>query len=74
MSKENQKEREWRRKDKRATFFYDLSKMSLTASVVSLLPIIISEGHELRWIEITTVLAGLILCVILSSIANKIMK
>lgn len=74
MSKENKFEKELRRREKLSAYFYDLSKMSLTASVVSLIPVIISEGHQIREIEIYTVVIGVILGIYLSYVANKLLN
>jgi len=60
------------RKEKRASFFYDLSKMFLAGSGVSgLSPLLFGASNEVNWYSITI---GVFLSLFFSVLADKTLK
>ena len=74
MSKENQKEKDGKRRDNLSKYLYDLSKMTLTATVLSTIPSFMDEEFIMSWRNSICVLVGLSLTVIFAAAGNKIMK
>ena len=82
MAKEDKKERqleykrakEDKRLENRAKFFYDISKMTLTATVLSLVPSFMDDEFSLTWKTSICFVVGSGLSVFFALVGDRILK
>lgn len=74
MSKENKYEKELRRREKRSSYFYDMSKIVMGGTVLAVVPYISIEGNELNEPVIYTFSLGLCLTIAFAMIGDRILK
>lgn len=62
------------RRDNLSKYFYDLSKMTLAATVLALVPSFLEEEFTLTWRTAGCFLIGISLTIIFAMAGNKVMK
>lgn len=72
-AKRERKERRKTREDNLAKYLYDLSKLTFAGLVIGGLMNLI-QSEEADWINVATIVFGIILFIILAMISNNILK
>ena len=69
-----QTEKKMKRREKRAAYFYDMSKILLGGTVLTFLPAVVLEGHELDGMVLYTFVPGIVSTILTAVIGDMMME